>query len=195
MQTADIARWPLQPGSLGLFRGEELTVNRIVDHARYQLPILIGRQPWRAMFQAQRDIEEGKAVGEIGGAVERIDIPPVSALQAGACSLFAKNAVIGKLFIQAADDEFFRSPIGFGHQVYVALIFGGHAAIEVTAKQFAGLQRDAGCSGGKTKIQLRRKVAQRALLSTKPLVLRAFPSSRRSSSRRPRSLMVRIWCL
>ena len=194
MQAADIARWPLQPGSLGLFRGEEFAVNRIVDHARHQLPILIRRQPRRAMFQAQRNIEEGKAVGEIGGAVERIDIPPVSALQAGACSLFAKNAVIGKLFTQPADDEFFRSPIGFGHQVYIAFIFRGHAAIEVAAKQFAGLQCDAGCAGGKTKIQLRGKVAQRALLSTKPLVLRAFLLAT-SSSRRPRSLIVRIWCL
>ena len=142
------------------------------------------------MFQAQRDIEEGKAVGEIGGAVKRIDIPPVCALQAGACSFFSIDAVIGKLFTEPADDEFFRCAIGFGHQVYIAFIFGGHAAIEVTPKKFPGFKYDAGCAGGKTKVQLLRKVAQRALLSTKLLPLRAFPSSRR-----PHSLIVLIWCL
>ncbi len=189
MQAAGTALRPLQPGSSSLFRGEEFAVNGIVDHARHQLPILIRRQPWRPMFETQRNIEERKAVGEIGGAVERIDIPPVSALQAGAGSLFAIDAVIGKLLTEPADDEFFRCPVGFGHQVYVAFIFRGHAAIEVAAKQFAGLQSNARCAGGKTKIQLLRKVLQRALLSS-PLALRAL-----LASRRPRSLMVRIWCL
>ena len=142
------------------------------------------------MFEAQRDIEEGKAVGEVGGAIEWIDIPPVCALQAGACSFLAINAVVGKLFAQPADDEFLRCPIGFGHQVYIAFILGGHAAIEVAAKKLAGLQGNHSCSGGKTQIQLLRKIAQRALLSTRPLLVRAL-----SSSRRPHSLIVLIWCL
>src|ERR1700677_2664856 len=191
MQTTYIARWPFQPFSLALFRGEEFAVNRIVDHARHQLPILIRRQPRRAMFEAQRDIEEGKAVGEIGGAIKRIDIPTVTALQAGACSFLAIDAVIGKLLTEPADDQFFRSPIGFGYQVYIAFIFRDHAPIEVAAKKFSGLQGDACRCAGKTKIQLLRKVAQRAILSPRPWVLRSFASSR-SSSRRPRSLIVRI---
>ena len=149
-------------------------MNRIVDHARYQLPILIRGQPRRAMLEAQRDIEEGKAVGEICGAVERIDIPPVSALQAGAGSFFAIDTVLGKLLVEPADDEFFRCPIGFGHQVYIAFIFRGHAAIEIAAKQFARLQGNACCSRGETQIKLLRKVAQRALLSTRPWVFRVY---------------------
>jgi hypothetical protein len=190
MQTTDIARWPLQPCSLALFRCEEFTVNRIVDYARDQLPVLIRSKSGGAVFETQRDIEEGKAVGEIRGAIERIHIPSVCALQAGACSFLAINAVAGKLLVKPADDEFFRCSIGFGHQVYIAFIFGGHAAIEVAAKKLAGFQGNRSGSGGKTQIQLLRKVAQRGLLSTRPLLLRVFPSSRR-----PHSLIVRIWCL
>ena len=80
MQPARTAR-PQQPGPLGLFGGEEFVVNRIVDHARDQFPILILCQPGRAMFQAERNVEEGKAVSEVGRAVERIHIPPICMLQ------------------------------------------------------------------------------------------------------------------
>ena len=61
------------------------------------------------------------------------------ALEPGAGSLFAKDAVLGKLRVQPAYDEFFRCSICFGHQVYIAFIFRGDTALEVAAKQFTGL--------------------------------------------------------
>ncbi len=90
-----------QPGAPSLFRGEEFVVDRIVDHARHNFSILILRQSRRPMLEAQRNIEERKAVGKIGRAVERVDIPPIGALEAGAGSLFAEDAVIGKLLRSA----------------------------------------------------------------------------------------------
>ena len=134
------------------------------------------------MLQAQRNIEEREAVGEIGRAVERVDIPTVRSLKPGASSLFAKNAMIGKPLVQPAYDEFFRCPIGFGHQVHIAFVFRGDAALEVATQEFAGLHSNIRCAGGKTKIKLRGEILQGTLLST-PL------------GRRLRSLMVRIWCL
>ncbi len=113
------------------------------------------------MLEAERNIEERKAVGKIRRAVERIDIPPIGALQAGTGSLFAKNAMIGKSLAEPAYDKFFRGPIGFGHQIYVAFIFRGDAALEVATEEFAGLQGNVRCTGGETKIKLLRKVFQR----------------------------------
>ena len=94
----------------------------------------------------------------------------------------AKDAVIGEPLVQPAYDEFFRCPIGFGHQVHIALIFRDDAALEVATQEFAGLRSNIRCAGGKTKIKLRGEILQGTLLST-PL------------GRRLRSLMVRIWCL
>lgn len=39
-------------------------------------------------------------------------------------------------------DQFFRGAIGLGHQIHIALIFGGDAALEVAADQGARLERD-----------------------------------------------------
>jgi len=138
------------------------------------------------MFEAEGHIKEGKAVGKIGGAVEWIDIPAIGAIETGAGAFFAKDPVIGKLLVEPANDELFRSAIGLGYQVNIAFVFRGNTAVEITAQEFAGLERNARCAGRKTKIKLRWKVAQGALLTT----LFPFPASRR-----PRSLIVRIWCL
>ena len=91
----------------------------------------------RPMLQAERDIKKWEAVGEVGGAVQRVDIPAICPVQSGANSLFAKNTVLGKLLAQPLYDKFFRGPVGFGNQVDIAFILRGHAALEVSAKQFA----------------------------------------------------------
>ena len=118
-------------------------------------------------------------MGKISRAIKRVDIPPVGALEARAGSLFAKNAMIGKLLAEPADDEFFRCPIGFGHQIYIAFVFRGDAAFEVATKKLTGLQGNVCCAGCETQIKLLGKVFQGAILSA-------------PFARRPRSLMVRI---
>jgi hypothetical protein len=59
------------------------------------------------MFQAERHIEKGKSVRKVGRAVKRIDIPPIGALEPGTGSLFAEDAMLGKVRVQARYDEFF----------------------------------------------------------------------------------------
>ena len=131
------------------------------------------------MLEPQRNVEERKAVGKISRAIERVDIPPVGALEAGAGSLFAEDAMIRKLLADPADDKFLRGSIGFGHQIYIALVLRGDAAFEVSTKKLAGFPGNVCCAGCKTLIKLRGKVFQGAIFSA-PL------------GRRPRSLMVRI---
>ena len=91
------------------------------------------------MLQAQGNIEEWEAVGEIGGAVQRVDIPAIRALQSGTGSLFAKDAMLWKLLAEPLYDELFRCSISFCNQVDIAFILRGHAALEVAPKQFTGL--------------------------------------------------------
>ena len=91
------------------------------------------------MLEPQRNVKERKAVGKIRRAIERVDIPPVGALEAGAGSLFAEDAVLGKYLVEPADDKFFRGSIGFGDQIYIAFVFRNDAAFEVSTKKFAGL--------------------------------------------------------
>ena len=90
------------------------------------------------MLQAERDIEKREAVGEIGGAVQRVDIPAIRTLQSGAGSFFPKDSMIGKLLAEPLPDQLFRCSIGFCNQVDVAFVLRGHAALEVAAKQFTG---------------------------------------------------------
>ena len=59
------------------------------------------------MLEAKRDIEERKAVGKIGRSIQRIDVPAIRAVETGARSLFAENAVIRKGLVEPGDDEFF----------------------------------------------------------------------------------------
>ena len=141
------------------------------------------------MFQAQGNTEERKAMGKVCGAVERINIPSIGVIQTGTGSFFAINSMSRKALAKPTYDKFLRCPVGLGYQVYVTLVFSGNATVEIATEHFAGLQRNGGCSGGKTEIELRGEVLQRAPLVS-PSVPRTLPVSRR-----PRSLMVRIWCL
>src|SRR5271155_4720934 len=120
------------------------------------------------MFQAERNTEERKPVGEVGRAVERIHIPSIGMIQTRTGSLFAINAMLGKALAKPAYDEFFRCPVGLGYQVDVALIFRGDAAVEIAVEQFAGLQGYGDGSGGEAEIELRGKFLQRTPLASPP---------------------------
>src|SRR5271156_5362639 len=113
-------------------------MHRVVHHSSHNFSILILCQARGTMLEPQRHVEEGKAVGKISRAIERVDIPPVGALEPGAGSLFAEDAMIRKLPADPADDKFLRGSIGFGHQIYIAFVFGGDAAFEVSTKKLAG---------------------------------------------------------
>ncbi len=85
---------------------------------------------------------------EVGGAVERIDVPAKLAVEAFAGSLFAVDAVFGERRAEALADKSFAGAVGFGDEVDVAFVLGAHAAMIEVAQQSAGLARD-GFRGGK----------------------------------------------
>ena len=94
------------------------------------------------MFQPQRDVEHGEAVGEIGGAVQRIHVPAVFGGALVAAAFFGHDAVRGKVGAQALDDQLFAGAVGLGHQVEIALELEGDAALEIVGQQRAGFARD-----------------------------------------------------
>src|SRR5439155_26751839 len=52
------------------------------------------------------------AVGEIGGAVERVHIPAKAGVQGLAAAFFGMAGVMGEEFLQMTDDKFFRTAVG-----------------------------------------------------------------------------------
>ncbi len=80
-------------------------------------------------------------MGEVGGSIQRIDIPAELLLHAFARSLFAVDAVVGPDFADAGSDQFLHRPVGDRHQVDIAFVLGGHAGGQKFAKtrtRFAG---------------------------------------------------------
>ena len=68
---------------------EEFFVNRIVNDAG---------DDFVAMSEGDRDAETGIAVGEVGGAVERVDVPAVLGVAILAETFFRSDGVGGEIF-------------------------------------------------------------------------------------------------
>ena len=119
------------------FGGEHLLPDGIVDHPGDDLARL---------FQAERDVEHGEAVGEIGGAVQGIDKPAVFRRAFVPAAFFGHDAVRGKVGAEAFDDQLFAGAVGLGHEVEIAFQLEGHAPFEIVGQQGARLARDLhGC--------------------------------------------------
>ncbi len=123
----------IEVGSGAAFRGEHFLADGVVNHAGDNLARL---------FQAERDIEHGEAVGEVGGAVQRIDEPAEFRGALVAAALFGHDAVGGEVGAQAFHHEFFTGAVGFGHQVEIALEFERDAPFEIVGQQCARFARD-----------------------------------------------------
>ncbi len=107
--------------------------NGVENHARNHL---------FAARQAQRDVEDGKAVREVGGAVERIDKPRVLRWRRVSAALFRHNPVRREVGAEPFDDELFRRAVGFRDQVELAFALKGYPAFVVVGHQRAGFLRD-----------------------------------------------------
>ena len=79
---------------------------------------------------------------EVGGAVERIDVPAVVGFGLAARAFLADDAVLRPARLQTFDNQFFGGAIGLGHQVDVALVLDGDAPREVAHQKRAGFARD-----------------------------------------------------
>ena len=76
-----------------------------------------------ATRQRDRNAEDGIAMRKVRGAVERIDEPAILGVEVRPGAFFAQDAEFRPARSQSLGDEFFRSAIGLGDQVNIALVF------------------------------------------------------------------------
>lgn len=98
------------------------------------------------VFQGEGDIEHGEAVGEVGGAVEGVDVPAEVGVGLMTTAFLGDDGVMGVVGAKAFDDELFGSPVSFGDEVEFAFEFEGDAAFEEIGEQGTSLAGDFGSS-------------------------------------------------
>src|SRR5262249_15244826 len=119
---------------------EKLIVNRIVDDTDDDLV---------ATGEGDGNAEAGVAVCEIGGAVERINVPAVFGVVVFAQAFFGGNSVRWEIFAEALDDGLFAAFVSLRNEVDVAFVFDFGRAREFFAQDFAGFP--SGFEGGVKK--------------------------------------------
>ena len=123
----------VQPCSRSALGREHFSMERVIDHARDQLA--------RAL-QAERDVEHGKCVREVGGAVQRIDVPAEFGSSVVAAAFFGDDAVGREVRAQPLDHELFAGAVGFGDEIEIAFQLEGDAALEEVRQQRAAFAGD-----------------------------------------------------
>ena len=83
-------------------------------------------------------------MSEIGGPVERIDIPAVIGAGLLAAALLTHDSVLGEMAAQAVNDERLRAPVSFSHEVRGALVRNLVGMVEELREQSARLARNLG---------------------------------------------------
>ncbi len=129
----------VEGGSFATRCAEKFIVKRIEDH-RGEKRIALGK--------SDRNTETGIAVGKIGSAVERVDVP--AKLRSGCAlvpgSLFGGNRVVGKVFSQALDDEPFRPLVCLRDEIdFVAFVPKLERARQFLHQGFSGFLRNCNC--------------------------------------------------
>src|SRR5712692_11106134 len=99
----------VERGAFAAGRGEKFIAVRIKDDSGEKRVTL---------REGKGDAEAGIAVGEIGGAVERIHVPAELGGRFLASAFFGGNGVFRKIFDKARDDELFGAFVGLGDKVY-----------------------------------------------------------------------------
>ena len=94
------------------FRAEHFIAGGIDDHAADQFA--------RAL-QRESDVEHRESVSEVGGAVQRIDIPAILGGSRVPAAFLGDDRVRGKVALQALDDQPFAGAVGLGDQIVFAL--------------------------------------------------------------------------
>ena len=102
---------PVHLGAATASRGEQLLAAGVVDDAHLELV---------ADLQGDRHREHGKAVQEIGGAVERVDDPHELVARVVPAFL-GQEAVVRIALADAVDDRRFRGEVHLGHELVARL--------------------------------------------------------------------------
>ncbi len=114
-------------------RREHFLADRIVNYAGHH---------FAGLRQAKRHVEYREAMGEVGGSIQGIDKPAILGGAFVPAALFRHDAVRGEMRAQALHHQFLRGPIGFRHQVELALKLKGDAAFKIVRQKRAGLARN-----------------------------------------------------
>ena len=129
----DVDGFSVQARAAAFLRGKQFVAGRIVNHARYALTFV---------FDRQRHAEHRVAVREIGGAIERVDVPLVVTAGFNARSLFAHNIVRRELTANAREDQGLRFAVGDGDEIGIPFVFDLHVTAEMDHQKRAGFAGD-----------------------------------------------------
>ena len=91
---------------------------------------------------------------EIGGAVQRIDVPAILAALIVQSLLFAQHIMRRKLLGDALADQHLGGAVGRRHQIGVALVLDLQSLMEIRQQQRSGLASD-GRHGGEIAFGMR----------------------------------------
>src|ERR1700751_4779225 len=80
------------------------------------------------------------------------DIPAILPVEMIACSLFAVNTMLRKIYVQPLHDQLFRSAVGLGNQIDVGLVFGSDAAIIEVADERSCFESNSRSGAGNPQI-------------------------------------------
>ena len=127
----------VQVSATAALRRKHLVPRRVIHHAGDQLTL---------MLQRQRHVVYRIAVCEIRRPVHRIHIPAVFAALVVQPALFGHNRVRRKVRTQSLQNQCLARPVGFGHQILLALALKPHAAIEILGRQRARFASDFRCN-------------------------------------------------
>src|SRR5689334_13733971 len=82
----DLDRFAVQPSAFALLCRKQLVASGVVQHTRNALLFVL---------QGDGNAKDRKSMGKIGGAVERVNIPAVIAVQLSAGALFPNDVMFG----------------------------------------------------------------------------------------------------
>jgi hypothetical protein len=121
----------VQSGTFAAGSSEEFFVNWVINDAGDDLV---------AVRERDGNAEAGIAVGEIGGSVERVDVPAIFGVVITAETLFGGDGVRGKMFREAIDDSLFTAFVGLRDEVDVTFVFYFRRARVLFAENFPGFE-------------------------------------------------------
>jgi hypothetical protein len=124
----------VEGGAFAAGGGKKFAVERIEDH---------GGEKRVALSERDGNAKTRIAVREVGGAVERIDVPAEFGSSFLAGAFFGGDGMVREIFVEARDDELFRAFIGLGDEIhFVAFVADVQRARQFFDKDFAGFLGD-----------------------------------------------------
>src|SRR5438093_4795091 len=104
----------VQVRATALLGGEQLVARGIIDDSGDALA---------PMLQRHRHAEHREAMGKVGGAVERVDVPAVFASRIYESLLFAEDVVRGPEIANTVANQGLGFPVGLSDQIGFAFVF------------------------------------------------------------------------